>query len=99
MLCQTDPKKGNAADNYRPITNLPIMWKLLIGMIEEETYKYLDHKKLLPDEQKGCRRESCGTKDHLPMDKTVLKDCRKRQTSQSMLRIDYKKAYDFVSHI
>ena len=28
VLCQKDPGKGNAAENYRPITCLPLMWKL-----------------------------------------------------------------------
>ena len=98
VLCQKDPKKGNAAENYRPITCLPLMWKLLTGMIAEETYKYLDHRKLLPDKQKGCRRGSRGTKDHLLIDKTVLKDCRRRHTNLSMAWIDYKTAYDLVPH-
>ena len=97
-LCQNDPKKGNAAENYRPITCLPLMWKLLTGMIAEETYKYLDHRKLLPDEQKGCRRGSRGTKYHLLIDEAVLKDCRKRHTNLSMAWVDYKKAYDLVPH-
>ena len=98
VLCQKDPKKGNAAENYRPITCLPLLWKLLTVMIAEETYKYLDHRKLLPDEQKGCRRGSRGTKEHLLIDKTVLKDCRKRHTNLSMAWVDYKKAYDLVPH-
>ena len=25
VLCQKDPRKGNTADNYRPITCLPLM--------------------------------------------------------------------------
>ena len=33
VLCQKDPRKGNTADNYRPITCLPLMWKLLTGVI------------------------------------------------------------------
>ena len=50
-------------------------------------------KKLLPDEQKECRKGSRGTKDHLLIDKTILKDCRKRHTNLSMAWIDYRKAY------
>ena len=67
------------------------MWKLLTGMIAER-------EKLLPDEQKGCKRGSRGTKDQLLIDKTVLKDCKERHTNLSMAWIDYKKAYDFVPH-
>ena len=41
---------------------------------------------------------SRGTKDQLSIDKTVLKDCRNRKTNLAMAWIDYKKAYDMVSH-
>ena len=98
ILCQKDPAKGNAVENYRPITCLPLMWKLLTGMIAEEMYTYLHRENLLPEEQKGCRRGSRGTKDQLLIDKTVLRDCRRRHTNLAMAWIDYKKAYDFVPH-
>ena len=42
VLCQKDPKKGNAVDNYRPISCLPLMWKLITGIISETMYKFLD---------------------------------------------------------
>ena len=41
VVCQKDLKKGIAAENYRPITCPPLMWKVLTGMIAEETYNYL----------------------------------------------------------
>ena len=98
VLCQKDKTKGNAVDNYRPITCLPLMWKLLTGIISEEMYCFMERENLLPDEQKGCRRKSKGTKDQLLIDKTILKDCKKRKTNLAMAWIDYKKAYDFVPH-
>ena len=98
VLCQKDPRKGNAVENYRPITCLPLLWKRLTGMIAEETYNYLEREKVLPEEQKGCKRGSRGTKDQLLIDKTVLKDCKKRHINVSMAWIDSKKAYDFVPH-
>ena len=67
-------------------------------MIAEEIYNYLERKKILPEEQKGCKRGSRGTKDQLSIDKTVLKDYKKRHTSLSMAWIDYRKAYDLVPH-
>ena len=48
--------------------------------------------------KKKYRRGSCETKDPLLIDKTVLKDCKKRHTNLSMAWIDYKKAYDVVLH-
>ena len=53
-------------------------------------------RKLIPEEQKGCRRKKIGTKDQLLIDKTILKDCRKRRTNLAMAWIDYRKAHDFV---
>ena len=61
-------------------------------------YAYLEGENLLPNEQKGCKRRSRGTKDQLLIDKTVLKNCRKRHTNLAMAWIDYKKAYDFIPH-
>ena len=98
VLCQKDVSKGNAVEIYRPITCLPLMWKLPTGVIAEEMHNYLEGENLLPNEQKGCKRKSRGTKDQLLIDKTVLKDCRKRQTNLAIVWIDYKKAYHFVPH-
>ena len=78
VLCQKDPRKGNTADNYRPITCLPLMWKFLTGVTAEEMYIYLEREKIVPEEQKGYKRGSLGTKDQLLIDKTVLKDSKKR---------------------
>ena len=84
VLCQKDPQKGNIADNYQPITCLPSMRKLLTGVIAEEIYNYLEQEKILPEEQKGCKRGSRRTKDQLLIDNTVLKDCKKRHTNLSI---------------
>ena len=65
VLCQKDPQKRNTADNYRPTTCLSLMWKLLTGVITEEMYNYLEREKILPEEQKVCKRGSSATKDHL----------------------------------
>ena len=98
VLCQKDIRKRNVAEIYRPITCLPLMWKLLTGMIAEEMYNYLEQEKLSSDEQKRCKRGSRGTKHQLLIDKTILKDCTKRHTNLSMAWTDYKKACDFVPH-
>ena len=50
--------KGNVACNYRLVTCLPLMWKLLTGVIADQIYALLDQEKLLPEEQKGCRKGS-----------------------------------------
>ena len=51
-LIQKDPEKGNAANNYRPIACLLLMWKLLTTILAEKVYAHLAEKNVLPDEQK-----------------------------------------------
>ena len=41
-LMQNDEEKGKAASNYRPITCMPLLWKLLTGVIVEDIYGFLD---------------------------------------------------------
>ena len=63
VFYQKAPRKGSAVENYRPITCLPLTWKLLTGVIPEKMYDYLEKEKLLAGKQKGCSRGSRGTKD------------------------------------
>ena len=97
-LLQKDKSKGNVASNYRPITSLPLMWKLLTGIIADQIYAHLDQEKLLPEEQKGWRKGSRGTNDLPYIDRAVLKEVKSRNKNLLMLWIDYKKAYDMVPH-
>ena len=38
------------------------MWKLLISVIADQIYATLDQEKSLPEEQKGCRKDSRGSR-------------------------------------
>ena len=59
-LCQKDLAKGNAAGNYRPISCLTFMWKLMTGILTEKMYSHSERENVLASEQKGChKRESC----------------------------------------
>ena len=62
-LLQKDKNKGNITSNYRPITCLPLMQKLLPGVIGHQ-----DQQKLFQEKQKGCRNRSRGTNDLLYID-------------------------------
>ena len=97
-LLQKDKSKGNVASNYRPITCLPLMSKLLTGVIANQIYAHLDQEKLLPKEQKRCRKGSRGTNDLLYIDRAVIKKVKSRNKNLAMASIDYKKAYDMVPH-
>ena len=97
ILMQKDREKSKTTSNYRPITCLPLVWKLLTGVIAEEVYGFLDTN-LLPQKQNGCNRKSRGTNDLLFIDKMIMRDVNMRKRTLSMTWIDYKKAYDMVPH-
>ena len=90
-LLQKDKSKGNIASNYRPITCLPLMWKLLPGVIADQIYGHLD-------QQKGCRKRSRETTDLLYIDRAVIREVKSRKKNLAMTWIDYKKAYDMAPH-
>ena len=73
---------------------LPQMWKLLTSIFSEAMYEHFTCQELLLNEQKGCRKNSRGTKDQLLIDKAILNNCRRRLTNLSMAWIDYRKSYD-----
>ena len=89
-LVQKVKSKGNVASNYRPNTCLPIMRKLLTGIISERLYNYLEETNTIPHQQKDCRRKCRGTKDQLLIDKMMTMNSKRRKTNLSMAWIDYK---------
>ena len=95
---QKDKSKENVATNYRSITCLQIMWKLLTGFIRERLYNFLEETNTIPHQQKCCRRKCRSTKDQLLIDKIVMMNGKRRKTNLSMSWIDYKKAYDMMPH-
>ena len=97
-LLQRDKSNGNVASNYRPITCLPLMHKLLTGVIADQIYAHLDQEKLLQEEQKGCRKGFRGTNDLLYIDRAIIKEAKSRNKNLPMVWIDYKKAYDMFPH-
>ena len=74
------------------------MCKLLTGVIPDQIHAHLDQEKLLPEEQKGCRKGSRGTNDLLYIDRAVIKKVKSRNKNLAMAWIDYTKAYDMVPH-
>ena len=96
ILIQKDPNKGTAPNNYRPITCLPMMWKILTVQIREKNYYSLTSRRLFPDEQKGCRKGSRGTAELLYIDQHILNESKIRRINLAMTWIDYKKAYDML---
>ena len=52
----------------------------------------------MPEEQRGCARNSYGCKDQLLINKTIIEDRKKKKKNLSMAWIDYRKAYDSIPH-
>jgi len=94
------PKTEDSANpkNYRPITCLPTMYKILTSILSARCYSHLENYNLLPSEQKGCRKGSYGCKDQLLINKATLEDMKTRKKNLSTAWVDYKKAFDSVPH-
>ena len=95
-LIQKDPSKGTSPSNYRPITCLPMMWKILTAQIREEIYCSLTCHGLFPEEQKGCRKGSRSAAELLYIDQLILNKSKTRRKNLTMAWIDYKKVYYMV---
>ena len=68
--------------NYCPIAYSNLIWKFLTSIISESTYNYVRVNKLLPFKQKVCWKSNQGTKDHLSINKAVLRNCKRRCDAQ-----------------
>lgn len=66
---QKDKTKGRLASNHRPVTYLPLVWKLT-GIMGEEICAH----SLLTAEQEWCRKKSRSANDRLFIDKMILHD-------------------------
>ena len=58
----------------------------------------MEENKLIPVEQKGCRKLAYGCKDQLLINKMINEDCKQRKKNLSTAWVDYQKAYDSVPH-
>ena len=77
--------------NYRPITCLPTMYKIITAIIADRAYDFLNENQAFPIEQKGCKKGSYGCKDQLLINKMILEHCRKGKRNLSTAWLDYKK--------
>ena len=85
-------------NQYRPITCLPTVYKLLTGIIADNMYNHLFNNNLISKQQSGCKRDCYGVKDQLLINKTVTENAKRKGKNLFMAWIDYKKAFDSVPH-
>ena len=89
----------NNPKNYRPITCLPTMYKILTSILSDRAYKHLTINNLLPVEQKGCSKGSYGCKDQLLINKAIIEMTKSKKRNLTTAWIDYKKAFDSVPQL
>lgn len=97
FLLSKGKETGNPR-NYRPITCLPTTYKILTAALTNRIYDHLLRNKILPAEQKGCRRTSRGCKDQLLVSKMVVSMAKTQLKGLGIAWIDYKKAFDSLPH-
>ena len=88
-------KKGDKEDigNYRPITSLPVMYKIFSKIILARVRKTLDSEQ--PLEQTGFR-PGFSTMDNIQTVTRVIEACREHKIDLVLTFVDYKKAFDSV---
>ena len=83
-LIQKDPLKRTAPTNYRPITCLPMIWKLLTAQIRDKIYYSLINHGISPDEPKGCRKRTRDSEELLYRDQHILNESKTRRNNLAM---------------
>ncbi|CAK1582520.1 unnamed protein product [Parnassius mnemosyne] len=83
---------------YRPITCLPTIYKILTSVITAKINKHIENHNIIAEEQKGCRRGHMGCKEQLIIDSIVHKHAATKNRNLHCTYIDYKKAFDSIPH-
>jgi hypothetical protein len=84
-------------NNYRPISILPILSKLLERHVANHLFEFLTSHDLIAKRQSGFRpKHSCETALHLMVDEWV--DHMFQNKTVGVLYVDFCKAFDLVNH-
>jgi hypothetical protein len=88
-------KKGEASaiENYRPISLLSVLYKLLTKLITKRLSNKLDA--FQPVEQAGFRK-GFSTTDHIQAVRTVIEKCTEYDIPLHIAYVDYQKAFDSI---
>ena len=90
-------KKGDkgSKNNYRPVSNLSEIGKILEAAVESQIRKYFEDEKLLPDNQHGFREKRSTTTALIAATEQWLKG-KGRKKHQGCLLYDLSAAFDLV---
>ena len=84
-------------DNYRPISILPTISKVIERAVHKQFYDFLQENKLLFKDQFGFRRKMSTSSALLQFTDSLLKSMDKGHVS-GVVYLDLKKAFDMVDH-
>lgn len=87
----------NNSKNYRPISILPAMSKILEILLKNRLYKYLERKKFLNPYQHGFRKERSTITAMVDIIETINNSFNKKEKLQ-LGCLDLSKAFDCVNH-
>ena len=92
-------KKGKRNDfnNYRPISMLPVISKIVEELVYKRLYRYLDEHNLLSDKQLGFRQGRSTTAAVLTLTDYVLRAFDRYEYTIGVF-LDFTKAFDTVNH-
>ena len=96
LIAKKEPTRNPS--NYRPITCLPIMYKILSSIVTSRMSPHINANKIILNEQKGNASNTFDTIDQLIINKMVMDNVKLKQRNISTAWIDYKKAFDSVPH-
>ncbi|XP_047539184.1 uncharacterized protein LOC125072598 [Vanessa atalanta] len=96
MLPKT--KHSPQPSQYRPITCLPTIYKILTSAITNKINTHIEQHNIIAEEQKGCRRAHMGCKEQLVIDSTIHKHAATKNRNLHCTYIDYQKAFDSIPH-
>ena len=71
------------------IISTHIDFKVLTSILTERSYTHITKNNILPEEQRGCIRNSYGCKDQLLINKMIIEYCKKKKKNLSTSWIDY----------
>ncbi len=83
--------------NYRPISILPVVMKILERAIHNKLYSYLTENNLLSPVQSSLRKKYSTLTTLIDISDCILKDV-EEGTGTGVLFLDLKKAFDTVNH-
>ena len=93
-------KKGSKTDpkNYRPISLLPIVSKIIEKLVHDQTQNYLSENKILYDYQSGFRKNYSTNYCLAYLNDKISKGFDKGLYT-GMILIDLQKAFDTINHL